>query len=58
MSRLPPLRALQVFEVVGHCAGMSQAAIRLGISVGAVSQQMKLLEDALGMKLTPDIVRA
>ncbi|MGY2330701.1 LysR substrate-binding domain-containing protein [Pseudomonas sp. SDT2931_S440] len=52
MSRLPPLRALQVFEVVGHCAGMSQAAIRLGISVGAVSQQMKLLEDALGMKLT------
>lgn len=52
MSRLPPLRALQVFEVVGHCAGMSQAAIRLGISVGAVSQQMKLLEDALGIKLT------
>ena len=52
MSRLPPLRALQVFETVGHCGGISQAARRLGISVGAVSQQMKLLEDALGMKLT------
>lgn len=52
MNRLPPLRALQVFETVGHCAGISQAATRLGISAGAVSQQMKLLEDALGMKLT------
>ncbi|KAF1008743.1 MAG: HTH-type transcriptional regulator TrpI [Pseudomonas fluorescens] len=52
MNPLPPLRALQVFETVGHCVGLSQAATRLGISVGAVSQQMKLLEDALGLKLT------
>src|SRR5476651_415294 len=52
MSRLPPLRALQVFETVGHCGGISQAAKRLNLSVGAVSQQMKLLEEALGMSLT------
>ncbi|WP_338525399.1 LysR substrate-binding domain-containing protein [Pseudomonas batumici] len=52
MSRLPPLRALQVFETVGHCGGISHAAKRLNLSVGAVSQQMKLLEEALGMNLT------
>ncbi|MHC8380758.1 LysR substrate-binding domain-containing protein [Pseudomonas sp. LB3P14] len=52
MSRLPPLRALQIFETVGHCGGVSQAAKRLNISVGAVSQQMKLLDEALGMSLT------
>ena len=52
MSRLPPLRALQIFETVGHCGGISEAAKRLNISVGAVSQQMKLLDEALGMSLT------
>jgi len=52
MSRLPPLRALQIFETVGHCGGISQAAKRLNLSVGAVSQQMKLLDEALGMSLT------
>jgi LysR family glycine cleavage system transcriptional activator len=51
MSTLPPLRALQVFEAVGHCGGVAQAAKRLGISAGAVSQQMKILEDALGLSL-------
>jgi len=51
MSTLPPLRSLQVFEAVGHCGGVAQAAKRLGISAGAVSQQMKILEDALGLSL-------
>jgi LysR family glycine cleavage system transcriptional activator len=51
MSQLPPLRSLEVFEAVGHCGGVSHTARRLGISTGAVSQQMKILEDALGMKL-------
>lgn len=52
MSLLPPLRSLQVFEAVGHCGGISQAAKHLGISTGAVSQQMKILEEALGLSLT------
>ncbi|WP_397449780.1 LysR substrate-binding domain-containing protein [Pseudomonas sp. NA-150] len=52
MSLLPPLRSLQVFEAVGHCGGISQAAKLLGITVGAVSQQMRILEDALGLSLT------
>ncbi|RQS14999.1 LysR substrate-binding domain-containing protein [Burkholderia sp. Bp8998] len=51
MSTLPPLRALQVFEAVGRCGGIAEAAKRLGISAGAVSQQMKLLEDTLGLSL-------
>ena len=51
MGSLPPLRALQVFEAVGRCGGVSEAAKRLGISPGAVSQQMKLLEETLGLSL-------
>jgi LysR family glycine cleavage system transcriptional activator len=52
MSSLPPLRALQVFETVGHYGSISRAAQHLGISIGAVSQHMKLLENALGATLT------
>ena len=52
MSSLPPLRALQVFETVGHYGSISRAAQHLGISVGAVSQHMKLLESALDATLT------
>ncbi|MBD9626956.1 LysR family transcriptional regulator [Ensifer sp. ENS06] len=52
MSSLPPLRALQVFETVGHYGSISRAAQHLGISVGAVSQHMKLLEGALHATLT------
>lgn len=52
MDNLPPLRALQVFDTVGRCGGISEAAKRLGVSAGAVSQQMKILEDALGISLT------
>lgn len=52
MNPLPSLRALQVFEAVGRFGGIVEAARRLGISAGAVSQQMKLLEDTLGLSLT------
>ncbi|MFX1675857.1 LysR substrate-binding domain-containing protein [Paraburkholderia sp. A2WS-5] len=51
-NSFPPLRALQIFEAVGRCGGITEAARRLGISAGAVSQQIKLLEDTLGMHLT------
>ncbi len=52
MNSLPSLRALQVFEAVGRFGGIVEAARRLGISAGAVSQQMRLLEDSLGLSLT------
>lgn len=51
MDNLPPLRALQVFDTLGRCSSIAEAAKRLGISAGAVSQQMKLLEDSLGVTL-------
>lgn len=52
MNTLPPLRALQVFEAVGRFGSMIEAARRLCISPGAVSQQMKILEESLGLRLT------
>jgi LysR family glycine cleavage system transcriptional activator len=51
MESLPPLRALQVFDTLGRCGGVVETARRLGVSPGAVSQQIKILEDALGMRL-------
>ncbi|MCO8169355.1 LysR substrate-binding domain-containing protein [Pseudomonas sp. 21LCFQ02] len=51
MDNLPPLRALQVFDTLGRCGSIAEAAKRLGISAGAVSQQMRLLEDTLGITL-------
>lgn len=52
MDNLPPLRALQIFNIVGRCSGIAEAARRLGISAGAVSQPMKLAE-ALCWHSTP-----
>src|SRR5258708_15164214 len=51
MDTLPPLRALQVFDTLGRCGGVVEAARRLGVRPGAVSQQIKILEDSLGMRL-------
>lgn len=48
---LPPLRALNVFEVFGRCGSVSATAQELGVTAGAVSQQMKLLEKHLGQPL-------
>ncbi|WJR80384.1 LysR substrate-binding domain-containing protein [Bradyrhizobium sp. NP1] len=51
MNDLPPFRALLVFDVVGRCSSMKRAADELGVSPGAVSQQIKILEEALGLQL-------
>lgn len=51
MKPLPPLRALQIFAAVGRCGSIVAAAGELGISAGAVSQQIRLLEDWLGLHL-------
>jgi LysR family glycine cleavage system transcriptional activator len=48
---LPPFRSLLVFEVVGRCLSMKRASEELAVSPGAVSQQIKILEDALGIRL-------
>lgn len=45
------LNALRVFAVVAECSSMKLAAARLGVTAGAVSHQVRGLEDALGVRL-------
>lgn len=46
-----PLKALQAFEAVMRLGSMSRAAERLGVTHGAVSRQVGLLQQALGCAL-------
>lgn len=49
--KLPPLRAVQCFEMVARLNSFSKAAQRLHVTQSAVSHQVKILEDYLGEKL-------
>lgn len=51
MIALPPLRSIQVFEAVNRCGSVTAAAEEMNISAGAVSQQLRVLETALGTRL-------
>ncbi len=51
MLNLPPLRAVQVFETVGRLGSVSRAAEDLGVSPGAVTQQVHALEKHLKVRL-------
>lgn len=46
--RLPPLNALKAFEVAARRLSITLAAHELGVTPGAVSQQIKVLEDHAG----------
>lgn len=48
---LPPLRAIQAFEAFGRIGSVNGASWELGVTAGAVSQQIKTLEDFLGIRL-------
>lgn len=50
-SRLPPLNALRVFHVVARHKSFRKASDELSVTPQAVSQQVKLLEDSLGVEL-------
>lgn len=50
-ERLPPLRALQVFEAVGRLGSVSVASVELNISPGAISQHIRRLEEDAGVSL-------
>ncbi len=62
--RLPPLNALRAFEAAGRLRSFTVAADELHVTPGAISRQMRTLEDHLGfalflrshreVKLTPD----
>jgi len=49
--RLPPLNALRAFEAAGRHFSFTRAAEELCVTPGAISRQIKLLEDVLGVEL-------
>ncbi len=51
MAEYLPLTALKAFEATARHASFSKAADELHVTTGAVSQQIKSLEDILGVKL-------
>ena len=51
MNRLPPLNALRAFEAAARHLSFLKAAEELHVTPGAVSQQVKSLEDQLGLAL-------
>lgn len=52
MSRdLPPLNALRAFEATARLNSVSQAAEQLHVTHGAISRQLKVLEEHLGLNL-------
>lgn len=48
---LPPLNALRAFEVAARLGSVSEAARELHVTHGAISRQLKQLEEALGLAL-------
>lgn len=48
MKRLPPLNALRVFEAAARHLSFTKAAEELHVTPGAVSQQIKALEEFIG----------
>lgn len=50
-ATLPPLPALRAFAVAARHLSFKQAAAELHVTPGAISQQIKLLEQALGVRL-------
>ena len=49
--RLPPLNALRAFEAAARHLSFLKAAEELHVTAGAISQQIKTLEDHLSLKL-------
>ena len=56
--RLPPLNALRAFETAARHLSFKNAARELHVTPGAVSHQVKVLEDSLGMPLFRRLTRA
>jgi len=56
--RLPPLNALRAFEAAARHKSFKNAAKELHVTAGAVSHQVRLLEDHLGVALFRRLTRA
>ncbi len=57
-DRLPPLNALRAFEAAARHLSFKKAAQELHVTAGAVSHQVKLLEEHLGVSLFRRLTRA
>ncbi|MEM7188931.1 MAG: transcriptional regulator GcvA [Pseudomonadota bacterium] len=55
---LPPLRALRAFEAAARHLSFARAAAELNVTPGAISHQIKALEDWLGSPLFHRMTRA
>ncbi len=55
--RLPPLQTLRAFEATGRRLSMTQAGEELHLTHGAISRQIKTLEDHLGVPLFRRLTR-
>jgi len=51
MRRLPPLAAVRAFEAAARHENFTQAAAELGMTQAAISYQIRLLEERLGVPL-------
>jgi len=49
--KIPPLNPLKVFEVVARTSNLTSAAVELRVSQSAVSRQIGVLEEYLGVQL-------
>src|SRR5258705_7982176 len=55
---MPPLNALRAFEAAARHLSLTRAAQELHVTAGALSHQIRGLEDLLGLKLFERRVRA
>lgn len=55
---MPPLNALRAFEAAARHGSMSRAADELGVTPGALSHQVRALEDFLEVKLFERLTRS
>ena len=51
MSDYPPIASLRSFEAVARLGSVTQAAKELHVTHSAISQQIKVLEEMLGVRL-------
>lgn len=57
-AALPPLNALRAFEAAARLGGMSKAAEELHVTPGALSHQIRALEEFLEVKLFERLARS
>jgi LysR family glycine cleavage system transcriptional activator len=51
MSDFPPIASLRSFEAVARLGSVTQAAKEMNVTHSAISQQIKILEELVGVKL-------